>query len=156
MGRGLYFVVRPFHHPGKALPQGEDVQFDHRKIMGSDSERSKLNASLDEYLLLEGDAMSRLRFKRKGHAREAMMAALAQMAMLFAAANMGNDEDFAACLDDTVGLAGLDDGQARALRGFYLRNLTRVPGTEDLAVGRLSLARPKIMDLPLVEASPAS
>lgn len=132
------------------------MQFDHRKIMESESERSKLNASLDEYLALEGDSLSRLRFKRKGPAREAMMAALAQMAMLFAAANMGSDEDFEQCLADTVGLAEADDVHARSLRGFYLRNLTRVPGTEDLAVGRLSLARPRIMDLPIQETSGSS
>jgi hypothetical protein len=132
------------------------VQFDHRKIMESESERSKLNASLDEYLALEGDSMSRLRFKRKGPAREAMMAALAQMAMLFAAANMGTEEDFEQCLADSVAMAVSDDSHARSLRGFYLRNLTRVPGTEDLAVGRLSLARPRIMDLPIVESSGAA
>jgi hypothetical protein len=85
-----------------------------------------------------------------------MMAALAQMAMLFAAANMGTEEDFEQCLADSVAMAVSDDSHARSLRGFYLRNLTRVPGTEDLAVGRLSLARPRIMDLPIVESSGAA
>lgn len=128
--------------------------FDYRKILTSDAEMLKIEASLDEYLALEGDALSRMRFKRKGPARRMMVEALAQMAMLFASANMGSEIDFEACLGDVLVLASEDDAARRALRAFYLRNVSRVPGTMDDAIGRLSLARPRIMDVPVVPGAP--
>ena len=77
------------------------------------------------------------------------MAALSQMAMLFAAANMGDDAQFAECMEDVLGQVLSDDPARRALRVFYLRNVSRVPGTLEPALARLVLARPKIMDAPL-------
>ena len=125
------------------------MQFDFRKILLSADEVKKLESSLDEYLALQGDALSRLRFKRKGPARQSMIEALAQMAMLFAAANMGEESDFTLCLQDAIEQSLQDDAARRDLRSFYLRNVSRVPGTLDPAISRLVLARPLIMDAPL-------
>lgn len=130
--------------------------FDHRKILAQPGEGAKLEASLDEYLALEGEALSRLRFKRRGPARDGMLAALAQMAMLFAAANMGEDEDFRQCLTDVAEQSARDDAARRALRAFYLRHVERVPGTLGSAVGRLSAARPIILGASIVEAEPSA
>jgi hypothetical protein len=129
------------------------MQFDHGKILASPSERAKIDSTLDEYLVLHGSALTRLRFKRKGPARDSMVQALAQMAMLFAAANMGSQAEFDECLDDLVARAAADTPQMRLLRAFYLRNITRVPGTLGEAVGRLALARPRIVDAPVLDDS---
>ena len=82
----------------------------------------------------------------------AMIEALAQMAMLFAAANMGSNQEFDACLSDIVDRVSSDTPAIRNLRSFYLRNISRVPGTVGEAVGRLALARPRIVDSPLAQA----
>ena len=126
--------------------------FDYRKVLGDPSDAAGVEASLDEYLALQGDALSRLRYKRRGPARQGMAAALAQMSMLFAAAKRADDQEFGACLQDVRGEAGADDAPRRALREFYLLNLGRVPGLDESAIARLALARPALLEAPLAEA----
>ena len=126
--------------------------FDPQKMLQTPHELIKLEGALDEYLALDGDALARMRFKRRGPARQAMLEAVAQMAMLFAAANMGTAPEFDACLKHVVADTLRDDAPRRALRGFYLRNITRVPGTVDDALLRLLQARPVIMDGPLTDS----
>jgi hypothetical protein len=123
--------------------------FDYRKVLGDASEAASIDASLDEYLALEGDALSRLRFKRRGPARLSMTEALAQMSMLFAAASRGAEEDFQACLQDVLEQSTADDSARRAVREFYLRNVGRVPGMNEASIARLALARPNILAQPL-------
>ena len=130
------------------------MRFDHSKILESASERSKLDATLDDYLALRGDALSRMRFKRRGPARQSMIEALAQMAMLFAAANMGSIQEFDACLCGMLGGVALDEPEARGLRAFYLRNAERVPGTAGGSIERLARASARILDAPML-ASPS-
>lgn len=129
------------------------MQFDFRKTLGSPAELAKLDSSLDDYLALEGTTLSRLKFKRRGPARSGMLETLAQMAMLFAAANMGDRNEYEACLMDILNQTVLDDGHKRSLREFYLRNLSRIPGTLGTAVGRLAAAREAIIGMPLEESS---
>lgn len=128
--------------------------FDHRKMLQTPQEAAKLEGALDEYLALEGGAPLRARFERRGPERRAMLEAVAQMAMLFAAAHMGSQEEFEACLADALDACALDLAPRRALRGFYLRNVSRVPGTPGEAMARLLLARAPIMAGPL--AGPAA
>lgn len=125
--------------------------FDPCKMLQTPQEVVRLEGALDEYLGLEGNVLSRLHVKRRGPGRQAMLEAVAQMAMLFASANMGSAEEFEACFNFVLSETAQDDAARRALRGFYLRNITHVPGTEDDAVMRLLLARPAIMGGPLAK-----
>lgn len=128
------------------------MQFDFRKTLTSAAELAKLDSSLDDYLALEGNTMSRFKFKRRGVARTGMLETLAQMAMLFAAANMGPRDEYEACLMDILNQTVLDDSYKRSLREFYLRNLSRIPGTLGTAVGRLAAAREAIIGMPLAQS----
>ena len=127
--------------------------FDFRKMLTHEQDIINIDLSLDEYLALEGDAMSRFRYKRKGSSRSFLLEAMAQMAMLFAAANMGSDEEYHVCLTDILYQCTLDDEFRRSLRMFYLKNITKIPGTLDPALARLALARPFIEDIGLQSSS---
>lgn len=125
------------------------VRFNYQRLLNEEPERQRLEDTLQDYMALGKGGAARVAIKRGGRAKELMLESLARMAMLFAAAKMGTQEEFEDVLAEELAAARNDSEASREMRLFYAQNAGRVPGTGMVASERLDQAMRLIEVMPL-------
>lgn len=128
---------------------GSGMLYDHRKLLADPGQLAGLELSLDGYLAVANSTPESIAAKKKGPARDELLAAIAQMAMLFACAKSGSAEEYRKTFFDLLDSCKFDSAVARGLRIFYLSNAAAIPEVHRSACERMRMAKPALEAIPI-------